>query len=96
MKLKQTIVYNLVESTILRMIENVERFKDYYKLVIDKEDITDTPYRYFEFRYVINFDRFIHVYVEEMKIVFLLVNKDNEELDRYVVEEEELCDSIYC
>lgn len=96
---ENSIVYNLVENNVLKMIESIERFKEYYKEYEDKCEIDEREISnsvLFSYRYSIDNDRYIDIYVERDRVIYLLLDKDLCELDEYVLENDELNDSMYC
>lgn len=96
-ELEMSLIYNLVESNVLRMLNNIN-------LSVSNDDIIDKEE--FDknlsgdillgFRYCLVNDEYLEIRVENDRVIFLKLDENDYELDELVLEEEELCDSIYC
>ena len=96
--LEKTIIYNCVESVVLGLLNEVSinvSFDD----IIDKEDpikedlSNDTLLC---FRFSIIRERFLEIRVEAERVIYLLLDEDNCEIEECVLNSEEFCDKIYC
>lgn len=82
---ENSIVYAIVEVNVLSLI-NVIKMSISEDDIIDKEEILNEDFRLYSFRYSIINDRYLDIYVEEDRIIYLILDKDFNEIDECIVD----------
>ena len=93
-EMNETIIYNLVENTILSMINTHCELEDFHyteKVNLERETTKETL---IEYTYL-STTGYVIVQVEKLRILFIQTNDKLEETRRYVLESEELNDCMY-